>query len=174
MTEASDAELPSESPGVRTLHFDSEPALAAAAAATARAWAGLSLAPLVVAFHGDLGSGKTTFIRAMLRGLGYMGRVPSPTYTLVEHYPLAALDLTVVHLDLYRLAEEGELDHLGLRDWLAEPRVWLLVEWPERSAGLCAVADIELRLEIATAGRARQLTASARTARGQAALEVLS
>ncbi len=174
MTKGPDADHPGEPPATRTQLLDSEAALTAAASETARSWAGLGLAPLVVAFHGDLGSGKTTFIRAMLRGLGYTGRVPSPTYTLVEHYPLATHDLTVVHLDLYRLADEGELDHLGLRDWLAEPRVWLLVEWPERSAGLRAVADLELRLEMIAAGTSRQLAARARTAKGLAALKALA
>src|SRR5262245_17071248 len=82
--------------------------------------------PLVVGLRGDLGSGKTTWARAMLRGLGYQGRVPSPTYTLLEQY--ACDGLTVVHLDLYRLRGDDELENLGLRDWLAEPRRWLLVE----------------------------------------------
>ena len=73
----------------------------------ARAW------PLVLGLRGDLGSGKTTWVRAMLRGLGYRGRVPSPTYTLLEQY--ACGDLAVVHLDLYRLRGDDELENLGLR-----------------------------------------------------------
>jgi tRNA threonylcarbamoyladenosine biosynthesis protein TsaE len=96
----------------------------------------------IIALKGDLGSGKTTWARAMLRGLGYAGRVPSPTYTLLEHYALTGLD--VVHLDLYRLAGDAELENLGLRDWLARPATWLLVEWPERAPELAARADLLL------------------------------
>ena len=84
------------------IDFSSEPELidfAGKVAARARArkrW------PLVVGLRGELGAGKTTWVRALLRGLGYAGRVPSPTYTLLEHYPVGRL--TVVHLDLYRLS----------------------------------------------------------------------
>lgn len=150
--------------------LDTEEILAQAAAAAARGWAAARIAPLVVAFAGDLGSGKTTWVRAMLRGLGYGARVPSPTYTLVEHYPIG--DLTVVHLDLYRLADQGELENLGLRDWLAEPSMWLLVEWPERSPALAALADLELALEIA-GPTARRLRVDARTERGRSAALLL-
>lgn len=153
--------------------FDSEDALIRAAAETARRWAEARIRPLVVAFGGDLGSGKTTWVRAMLRGLGYQARVPSPTYTLVEHYPIPESDLTVVHLDLYRLADDTELDNLGLRDWLAEPATWLLVEWPERSAALEALADLELALEIA-GPTARRLSVHGRTDRGRAAAALVA
>lgn len=152
--------------------FDSEEDLASAAGETARRWAHASLAPLVVALRGDLGSGKTTWVRAMLRSLGHRGRVPSPTYTLVEHYRLPEAGLTVVHLDLYRLADDAELDNLGFRDWLDEPATWLLVEWPERSAGLEALADVELRLEI-VGPASRRVRASAKTARGRAAVDLM-
>ena len=146
--------------------FRSEPDLAGAAGAAARRWSEAALHPLLVALHGDLGSGKTTWVRAMLRGLGYRARVPSPTYTLVEHYVLGTLK--VVHLDLYRLAGAEELENLGLRDWLAEPNVWLLVEWPERAESLAALADATLTFEIVDE-RSRRMTASARTAAGRAA-----
>ncbi|HEX6995155.1 MAG TPA: tRNA (adenosine(37)-N6)-threonylcarbamoyltransferase complex ATPase subunit type 1 TsaE [Gammaproteobacteria bacterium] len=157
-------------PAARVGLFETEERLASAAGETARRWAQAGLAPLVVVLRGDLGSGKTTWVRAMLRGLGHRGRVPSPTYTLVEHYVLTEAGLTVVHLDLYRLADDGELENLGLRDWLAEPVTWLLVEWPERSAALEALADVELRLEIAGPA-SRRVAASAKTARGQEALD---
>src|SRR5690606_30484193 len=153
--------------------LEPEAALVSAAGETARRGAASRLAPLVVTFSGDLGSGKTTWVRAMLRGLGYRGRVPSPTYTLVEHYPLPDAGVTVVHLDLYRLADDDELDNLGLRDWLAEPATWLLVEWPERSAGLRALADVEIVLEIAGPA-SRRVRAAAKTARGREAVGLLA
>ena len=153
----------------RAARFETEERLVTAAQETARRWAEAKMAPLVVVLRGDLGSGKTTWVRAMLRGLGYRGRVPSPTYTLVEHYSLPEAGLTVVHLDLYRLADDAELENLGLRDWLAEPATWLLVEWPERSAALQALADVELALGI-EGPTSRGLRAAAKTARGREAV----
>lgn len=123
---------------------------------------------LIVALAGDLGSGKTTWARAMLRGLGYAGRVPSPTYTLLEHYALPGLD--VVHLDLYRLSGDAELENLGLRDWLARPATWLLVEWPERAPELARRADLVVAFT-ERAGGGRDVRFDARTPPGIEALE---
>ncbi len=123
---------------------------------------------LVIGLTGDLGSGKTTWVRAMLRGLGYSGRVPSPTYTLLEQYRIG--DLSVVHLDLYRLNGDEELENLGLRDWLAEPRTWVLLEWPERAPRLAKQCDLLLALED-RGGVARAVTLSAQTQAGIEALE---
>lgn len=167
--EAKDA---SES-ATRSVLFATEEQLVSAAGETARRWAEARIAPLVVALRGDLGSGKTTWVRAMLRGLGHRGRVPSPTYTLVEHYALPEVGVTVVHLDLYRLADDAELENLGFRDWLAEPATWLLVEWPERSAALDALADVELGLEV-EGPTARRLRAAAKTPRGREAVDRLA
>lgn len=122
------------------LEFDTEQALVAAAAGIAKRWRDGGVAPLVVGLRGSLGSGKTTWVRAMLRGLGYEGRVPSPTYTLVEEYGVDGL--TVVHMDLYRLAGADELEFLGIRDQLDIPNVWLLVEWPERADALLRRCDL--------------------------------
>ena len=137
------------------------------AAAFARALDSAGSWPLVIGLRGDLGSGKTTWVRAMLRGLGYSGRVPSPTYTLLEQYTCGAL--SVVHLDLYRLRGAEELENLGLRDWLAEPRRWIAVEWPERAPELADRCDLTLEFAI-PAGGGRRVTATARTRLGIEAL----
>ena len=121
--------------------------------------------------RGDLGTGKTTWVRALLRGLGYTGRVPSPTYTLLEHYAVG--DRDVLHLDLYRLGSEDELENLGIRDWLGRPRAWLLVEWPERAPRLAAGCD--LLLDFAFAPQlGRNVTFTPQTTAGVAALPVAS
>lgn len=147
--------------------FESESALCEAAALAASCWRETEVTPLLVGLSGDLGAGKTTWARAMLRGLGYEGRVPSPTFTLLEHYEIG--DLTVVHLDCYRLAEPRELEFLGIRDWLARPRVWLLGEWPERGGAFAEALDIELKFEIG-ADESRSIEARARSDTGRRAL----
>lgn len=105
---------------------------------------------LVVYLHGDLGAGKTTFARAFLRALGVGERVKSPTYSLVEGYDLDGS--RAFHLDLYRIADPGELEWLGL-DSLAEPGAIVLVEWPERGAGALPPVDLELHFRHDGVGR---------------------
>src|ERR1700691_2881068 len=95
----------------------------------------------VVYLQGDLGAGKTTCVRALLRTLGVTGLVRSPTYTLVETYDLAAL--TCVHVDLYRVQVLTEIDELGLRDWVG-PGCLLLVEWPEKGGCALPPADVNV------------------------------
>ena len=153
-----------------SVELASEQALSQLAASFARALHAARVWPLALGLRGDLGSGKTTWARAMLRGLGYAGRVPSPTYTLLEHY--ACGGLSIVHLDLYRLRGDAELENLGLRDWLAEPLRWILVEWPERAPQLASRCDLTLELVI-TASSGRRVTASAATSIGHAALLAL-
>ncbi len=114
---------------------------------------------------GDLGAGKTTFARALLRALGVGERVKSPTYSLIESYRVATRDLH--HLDLYRIADPGELEWLGLSELAGDGSVFV-VEWPERGSGALPPAD--LRLEFAHAGAVRDLQVTAETARGQAML----
>jgi tRNA threonylcarbamoyladenosine biosynthesis protein TsaE len=150
-----------------TIELDSEQELAKLAGAFARALHSARAWPLVIGLRGDLGSGKTTWVRAMLRGLGYAGRVPSPTYTLLEQY--ACGSLSVVHLDLYRLRSGEELENLGLRDWLAEPQRWLAVEWPERAPELAERCDLTLELAIVASG-GRRLSVMPRTRAGIEAL----
>jgi tRNA threonylcarbamoyladenosine biosynthesis protein TsaE len=151
-----------------TKNFGSEAELIDSAGQLARSLRSSGTRPLVMALAGELGSGKTTWARAMLRGLGYESRVPSPTYTLLEQYSIG--DLTVVHLDLYRLTGESEIENLGLRDWLADANTWVMFEWPERAPGLAQRSD--LILEFAHTGdHARQVTISAITTAGIEALE---
>jgi tRNA threonylcarbamoyladenosine biosynthesis protein TsaE len=97
----------------------------------------------VVYLTGDLGAGKTTLTRGLLRSLGVTGAVRSPTYTLVEIYELGAL--TALHLDLYRLSDPEELGNLGLREWARGGHLWL-IEWPERGAGHLPDADLVITL----------------------------
>jgi tRNA threonylcarbamoyladenosine biosynthesis protein TsaE len=107
--------------------------------------------------EGDLGAGKTTCVRSLLRTLGVTGLIRSPTYTLVETYRLAAL--TCVHIDLYRLEGAMAVEELGLRDFMS-PGHLLLIEWPERGGGALPRPDLVLRLEFASAGREARLVAS--------------
>jgi len=124
---------------------------------------------LVLYLHGSLGAGKTSFARALLTALGVGERVKSPTYSLVEGY--MAEGRPAWHLDLYRIADPGELEWLGL-DALADPAALVLVEWPERGAGALPAADLEFRLDYADQGRHALLRAF--TARGEELLARLA
>jgi tRNA threonylcarbamoyladenosine biosynthesis protein TsaE len=109
-------------------------------------------APCIVYLVGDLGAGKTTLARGFLRGVGYQGRVKSPTYTLLEPYELDTV--FCYHFDLYRLADAEELAYLGVEDLLTDDAV-MLIEWPERGQGGIPAAD--LLVEIKHAGFSRQV-----------------
>lgn len=122
----------------------------------------------VVWLQGDLGAGKTTLVRSLLHGLGYEGRVKSPTYTLLEPYELA--DRMVYHLDLYRLAAPEELEWLGIRDLLTADDL-LLVEWPERGRGVLPEPDLDIVIDYE--GEGRRITAQAKTALGEQMLASL-
>jgi tRNA threonylcarbamoyladenosine biosynthesis protein TsaE len=149
------------------VHLRSESELVDFAGQAGRRLAAAKRWPLLIGLRGELGAGKTTFVRALLRGLGYEQRVPSPTYTLLEHYAVG--ELVVVHLDLYRLASEAELENLGLRDWLEKAATWVLIEWPDRAPGLARRCDLLLTLEETEPG-ARRVTLRAGTQAGIAAL----
>ncbi|CAL1239342.1 tRNA (adenosine(37)-N6)-threonylcarbamoyltransferase complex ATPase subunit type 1 TsaE [Candidatus Methylocalor cossyra] len=135
---------------------------AATLALARRVYACLPRACLVF-LRGNLGAGKTAFVRGCLRAAGFEGPVKSPTFTLVEEYPLA--DRILFHFDLYRLNTAEDLEWLGFRDYLRADAL-CLVEWPERGAGKLPAADLEIRLTIEDGGRRAELSAATETGRG--------
>ena len=104
----------------------------------------------LIYLDGDLGAGKTTLTRGILRAFGHHGAVKSPTFTLVEPYEFATSK--VFHFVVYRLGDPEELDYLGVRDYFV-PGNLCIVEWPERGGGYLPQADVTLTLEVARKGR---------------------
>jgi tRNA threonylcarbamoyladenosine biosynthesis protein TsaE len=135
--------------------------------ALGRALATTRPAQAVVHLQGDLGAGKSTLARALLRALGVEGAIRSPTYTLVERYPIP--DGEAWHLDLYRIGDVGELDFLGLDETVAT--LWL-VEWPERAGAALPKAD--LLVQLATQGLGREAWLQAGTSVGEQWLTLLA
>ena len=116
---------------------------------------GAALAPgigpgRVLHLRGELGAGKTTVARGLLRAVGQAGRIKSPTYSLVELYPLSSLNL--YHFDFYRFKDREEWLSSGFRDYF-NPHSACIVEWPERAEGLIAPPDLDVLLEIRNQGR---------------------
>jgi tRNA threonylcarbamoyladenosine biosynthesis protein TsaE len=104
----------------------------------------------LIFLEGDLGAGKTTLVRGLLRALGFEGHVKSPTYTLIEPYEFDSW--RIYHLDLYRIVDPGELEFIGLNELMDESAV-VLVEWPERAPG--AFRKPDLRISIRPHGKGR-------------------
>jgi tRNA threonylcarbamoyladenosine biosynthesis protein TsaE len=123
--------------------------------ALAHSFPGAMRAAAIVYLRGELGAGKTTCVRGLLRELGVTGLVRSPTYTLVESYGTGAL--TCVHVDLYRLQTSVEVDELGLRDFL-HPGCIVLIEWPEKGGTELPPADVDLVLRYSGEARLGRLT----------------
>jgi tRNA threonylcarbamoyladenosine biosynthesis protein TsaE len=133
----------------RILPLPDESATDRLGAALAQLARSLPARTLHVQLSGDLGAGKTTLTRAILRALGHAGKVRSPTYTLCEPYQVARADgsaLTVYHFDLYRFADPEEWIDAGFRDCFAEPAL-NLVEWPEKATGMLGEPDLHVLLQ---------------------------
>lgn len=111
-------------------------------------------AGLTLLLQGELGAGKSTFARALIRALGHAGAVPSPTYTLVEPYDLPGG--MVYHVDLYRVSSEDELRYLG---WTELDEGFRIVEWPDRAPGIAAQADLCVELDYDDPGRRATVSA---------------
>jgi tRNA threonylcarbamoyladenosine biosynthesis protein TsaE len=129
---------------------------AQATAALGAALAAGALPGRVLHLRGDLGAGKTTLVRGLLRALGYAGRVKSPTYTLVEPYALSSLHF--YHFDFYRFEDRSEWLSSGFREYF-NPQSLCVVEWPEKAGGLLGPPDIEIRLQFSGEGRNARLEA---------------
>ncbi|MCL9685194.1 tRNA (adenosine(37)-N6)-threonylcarbamoyltransferase complex ATPase subunit type 1 TsaE [Legionella maioricensis] len=114
-------------------------------------------APLIVTLSGDIGAGKTTIVRAMLKGLGVQSAIKSPTFSLVESY--FCRNLHIHHFDLYRIHHEDELEYLGFRDYFSNENI-CFIEWAENAGKALPQVDIRFNLSIKGAGRNMQITAS--------------
>ena len=127
-------------------------------------WPGLHNAYLTL--HGDLGAGKTTLVRHLLRALGVQGRIKSPTYAVVEPHEVPGL--AIWHFDFYRLEDPREWEDAGFRDIFASPGL-KLAEWPEKAAALTPPADIAIHIEAIDEAQ-RSVTLMAHTPAGSALL----
>ncbi|HLS55118.1 MAG TPA: tRNA (adenosine(37)-N6)-threonylcarbamoyltransferase complex ATPase subunit type 1 TsaE [Zeimonas sp.] len=127
----------------------------------------------VLYLSGDLGAGKTTFVRALLRALGFAGRVKSPSFSLLESYDLSRFRL--YHFDFYRFDSEQDWLHAGFDEFFGAPNV-AIVEWPERAGQTLPTPDLHLflRFDGHAAGERRVLEAVAGTERGRACLSALA
>ncbi|WP_085582900.1 MULTISPECIES: tRNA (adenosine(37)-N6)-threonylcarbamoyltransferase complex ATPase subunit type 1 TsaE [unclassified Pseudomonas] len=142
-----------------TLYLADEQAMTDFGARIARITGGHGLIFLV----GDLGMGKTTLSRGLIRGLGHQGAVKSPTFTLVEPYEIG--DIRAFHFDLYRLVDPEELEFLGIRDYFEDDAL-CLIEWPDKGAGFLPKPDLTITISPQDSGRS--LTILSQGSRGEA------
>lgn len=154
---------------IAAFHLPDTAATEAAGARLARGLAG----GMIVTLSGDLGAGKTTFVRGCLKALGWTGPVKSPSYPLVEHYPLSSLYF--YHFDFYRFADPGEWETAGFADCFRRDTV-CLIEWPERVGGLLPAPDLALTFTFADDASlaGRNLALVAHTEAGERCLTAMS
>ena len=122
-----------------------------------------NLSPMTIYLIGQLGAGKTTLTRGILRGLGHTGKVKSPTYNIVEHYE--QVTPIIEHFDLYRMTSPEELELMGIRDFSELPAV-LIFEWPENGGTCIPAADLVITIEMND--NARRVIIEGKTAKGLA------
>ena len=143
----------------------------AATLACGARFANILQAGLNIYLHGNLGAGKTTFARGVLHGLGHIGKVKSPTYTLVEPYNFS--DYNVYHFDLYRFIDEEEWEAAGFREYF-NPQSICMIEWPEKAAHILPKPDIDVKLSLYNTVHdeniGRQIQLSANSVLGQQCL----
>lgn len=149
---------------IEVFYAEGDQAMEALGAAVGHAMEGRG----VIYLQGDLGAGKTTLSRGLIRGRGHQGAVKSPTFTLVEPYELNTG--AIYHFDLYRLLDPEELEFLGVRDYFS-PESLCLVEWPDKGKGVLPTAD--LTITISSKGLGRQLNIAGQSAHGLAACQRL-
>lgn len=153
---------------VKTLVWEDEAATAAFAARLARYWrAHPQDADMLIFLHGDLGAGKTTLTRYILRELGVQGRIKSPTFAVAESYSVPPI--AIWHCDFYRFDDPREWEDAGFRDIFASPGL-KVAEWPEKAAALTPLADLAIYIE-ATDETDRKVTLLAHTPLGRSLLQ---
>ena len=133
-----------------TLYLADEQAMSDFGARIARVTRGHGL----IFLEGNLGMGKTTLSRGIIRGLGHVGAVKSPTFTLVEPYEIG--DIRAFHFDLYRLVDPEELEYMGIRDYFDEDAL-CLIEWPDKGAGFLPKPDLTITISQQDSGRSLKM-----------------
>jgi len=133
---------------------------------------------LTIYLHGDLGAGKTTLVRGLLHALGHVGKVKSPTYTLVEPYEIkynVTSSLMLYHFDLYRFNDEEEWESAGFRDYFNANSV-CVIEWPEKAQNVLPTPDLNITFSIKNVGEnlGRSVNLSAHSILGQQCLHTIS
>ncbi|MBP5945955.1 MULTISPECIES: tRNA (adenosine(37)-N6)-threonylcarbamoyltransferase complex ATPase subunit type 1 TsaE [Pseudomonas] len=142
-----------------TLYLADEQAMSDFGARIARVTQGHGL----IFLEGNLGMGKTTLSRGIIRGLGHVGSVKSPTFTLVEPYEIG--DIRAFHFDLYRLVDPEELEFLGIRDYFEDDAL-CLIEWPDKGAGFLPKPDLTITISPQDSGRSLKILSQ--SSRGEA------